>query len=154
MFQLKWPNGLGGEVKNWFSKWRYGGHFGFPIGMILAIFHLHVNLLLHYKFQLNLPWGLQEDEQNRFSIWPLWRPAWISDRHDFSSFRSSCPVITEQVLDEIHQRFGKKCRKLIFKMAAMAAIIDFHRLINFSYFVSTRRPDAPFQVSTQLDHSL
>ena len=30
----------------------------------------------------------------------------------------------------------------------------FNRLINFSYFVSTRRPDAPHQVSTQLDHSL
>ena len=26
--------------------------FLFPIGRILAIFHLHVNLLLHHKFQL------------------------------------------------------------------------------------------------------
>ena len=43
-----------------------GGHFGFPIGTILAIFHLHVNLLLHYKFQLNSLCGLR-DVQNRFS---------------------------------------------------------------------------------------
>ena len=25
--------------------------------MILAIFHLHVNLLLHWRFQLNSPYG-------------------------------------------------------------------------------------------------
>ena len=51
MFQLKSPNGLG-EVKNWFKEGGYGGHFGFPVGMILAIFHLHVNLLLHCKYIL------------------------------------------------------------------------------------------------------
>ena len=66
MFQLKLPKGLGGEVKNWFSSSGYGDYFGFPDGMILAIFHLQVNLLLHCKFQLNLPCGLQ-DVQNRFS---------------------------------------------------------------------------------------
>ena len=38
-------------------------------------------------------------------------------------------------------------------MATVAAILDFG-LAQFSYFVSTRRPNAPHQVSTQLDHSL
>ena len=32
---------------------------------------------------------------------------------------------SEQVLAQSDQRFGKRCRKLIFKMAAMAAILDF-----------------------------
>ena len=120
MFQLKSPNGLGGEVKIGFQAGGYGGHFGFPIGMILAIFHLHVNLLLHCKFQLNSPCGLR-DVQNRFSRWRLWRPFWISDRHDFSSFRSrSC-----QSKFRLKSTKGLGSRKLIFKMAAVAAIWDF-----------------------------
>ena len=48
------------ESKIDFQDGGYGGHFGFLIGMILAIFHLHVNLLLHCKFQLNLPCVLQD----------------------------------------------------------------------------------------------
>ena len=97
--------------------------------MILAIFHLHVNLLLHCKFQLNSPCGLREDVQNRFSRWQLRRPSWITNLHEFSSFRSrSSPVDTDQVSAQIDQRFGKRCRKLIFKMAAVVAvatILDF-----------------------------
>ena len=54
------------------------------------------------------------------------RPSWISDRDNVSSFRSrSHPVATEQVSAQGDQRFGKRCRKLIFKMGAVAAILDF-----------------------------
>ena len=54
------------------------------------------------------------------------RPSWISDRHSFSSFQSrNHPVATEHVLAQGDQRFGKRCRKLIYKMAAVAAILDF-----------------------------
>ena len=35
------------------------------------------------------------------------------------------PVATEQISAQSNQRFGKRCRKLIFKMAAVAAILDF-----------------------------
>ena len=35
------------------------------------------------------------------------------------------PVATEQVSAKTDQRFGKRCRKLIFKMAAVAAILNF-----------------------------
>ena len=53
------------------------------------------------------------------------QPSWISDQHNFSLFRSrSHPVATEQVTTQSNQRFGK-CRKLIFKMAAVVAILDF-----------------------------
>ena len=55
-----------------FQDCSYGGHFEFPIGMILAIFHLHIYLLLHCKFQLKWPCGLRENVQNRFSRWWLW----------------------------------------------------------------------------------
>ena len=40
---------------------------------------------------------------------------------------SACfnPVASEQVSAQSDQKFGKRCRKLIFKMAAVAAILDF-----------------------------
>ena len=54
------------------------------------------------------------------------RPTWISDRHNFSSFQSRChPVATEQGLAQSNQRFGKRCQKLVFKMVAVVAILDF-----------------------------
>ena len=53
-------------------------------------------------------------------------PSWNSDQQNFSSFRSrSHPVATEQVEVQSNQRFGKRCRKLIFKMATWVAILDF-----------------------------
>ena len=35
-----------------------GGHLGFPIGTILAIFYLQVTPLLHTKYQVNWPRGV------------------------------------------------------------------------------------------------
>ena len=70
------------------------------------------------------------------------RKSWISDRHNFSSFQTkSHPVATEQVSAQSNQRFGKRCRKLIFKMAAVAVILDFF-IGSFRYFVSTKSPYA------------
>ena len=54
------------------------------------------------------------------------RTSLISDQHNFSSFGArSYPVATEQVSAQSDQRFLKRCRKLIFKMAAVAAILHF-----------------------------
>ena len=54
------------------------------------------------------------------------QPSWNSDQQNFSSFWSrSHPVALEQVSTESDQRFGKRCRKLVYKMAAVAAILDF-----------------------------
>ena len=56
----------------------------------------------------------------------LLQPSWITDRHNFSSFQSrNHPVATEQVSAQGDQRFGKRCRKLNYKMAALAAILNF-----------------------------
>ena len=60
-----------------------GGHLGFPIGTILAIFDLQVTPMLPSKFGVSWPFGSGEEAKNRFS---RWRPSWISDRHDFSYF--------------------------------------------------------------------
>ena len=60
-FQPKLPNGLQEVKKNAFQDGVYGGHFGFPIDMILVIFHLNINLLLHHKYQLNSPCALRDN---------------------------------------------------------------------------------------------
>ena len=41
-----------------------------------------------------------------------------------SPFDLSHPVATEQLLAQSNQRSGKNCRKLIFKMASVVAILD------------------------------
>ena len=57
--------------------------------------------------------------------WRLWRPSWISDRHNLSYFRfKGNPVATVQVSTQITQWFRKISQKLVFKMAAVAAILD------------------------------
>ena len=54
------------------------------------------------------------------------RPSWIFNLRNFSLFQSrSHPVAKEQVLAQSDLRFEKGCRKLIFKMAAVVAILDF-----------------------------
>ena len=64
-------------------------HLGFPIRKILAIFDLHVTLMLSTKFQINWPFGSGEEAKNRFSRGRPWRPSWISDRNEFSCFWST-----------------------------------------------------------------
>ena len=43
------------ERKIDFQDGGHGGHLGFPIGMILAIFDLQATLMLHSKFGVNWP---------------------------------------------------------------------------------------------------
>ena len=64
-----------------FQDGCHGGHLGFPISMILAIFDLQVTLMLLSKFGVNWPFCSGEEAKNRFSRW--WS-SWISDQHDFS----------------------------------------------------------------------
>ena len=60
-----------------------GGHLGFPICTILAIFDIQDTPMLPSKFGVKWPFGSGEEEKNRFSRWRL---SWISDRQDFSNF--------------------------------------------------------------------
>ena len=69
-----------------FQDGCHGGHFGFPIGKIFAIFDLQVTLMLPSKFGVNWPFGSEEEGKNRFSRWRPWRPSRISDRNDFTYF--------------------------------------------------------------------
>ena len=53
-FQVNWPFGSE-EAKNRFSRQQDGGHLGFLIETILAIFDLQVTLMLFTKFQVYWP---------------------------------------------------------------------------------------------------
>ena len=59
----------------------HGGHLGFAIGTILAVFDLQVVPILPTKFGVNWLFGSGEEVPNKF--W-RWRPSWISDRNNFS----------------------------------------------------------------------
>ena len=55
-----------------FHDGHHGGHLGFPIGMLLAIFD-------------QLAFGVRRKSQKYiFKMAAPWRPSWIYDRHDFS----------------------------------------------------------------------
>ena len=72
-FQVNWPFGSGEEEK---IDFQYGGHLGFPIGTILAIFDLQDTSMLPIKFQVNWPFCSGE-EVNKSSakrgIIPPWQ---------------------------------------------------------------------------------
>ena len=58
--------------------------------------------------------------------WNHCKPSWNSDQQNFSLFQSkSYPVAKEQVSAQRDQRFVKRCRKLVFKMAPVVAVLDF-----------------------------
>ena len=87
-----------------FQDGFHGGHLGFPIGTILAIFDLQVTPMLPSKFGVNWPFGSGEEAKNRFSRWLPWRPSWISDRSDFTYFWStSHPDDSYQVNSQLAQ---------------------------------------------------
>ena len=92
-----------------FQDGCHGGHLGFLIGMILAIFDLQDTLMLPTKFGVNWPFGSGEEAKNRFSRWRPWRPSWNSDWNDFSYFWStSHPDASYQVSSQL--AFGVRIR--------------------------------------------
>ena len=68
-FQVNWLLGLGEEAKKDFQNGHHGGHLGYPISRILAIFDLQVTLILPTKFGVNWPFGSGNEVKNRFSRW-------------------------------------------------------------------------------------
>ena len=137
--------GLFVQEEKWkidFQNGRHGGHLGFSIGLILAIFDLQFTAMRPTKFQVNWPFSSGESKNK-------WRPSWISDWNDFSYFWSSNhPDAPYQVSVRLAFRFRRRNEIQIFKMAARPSLI-FDRK-DFSYFWSTSHPDAFYQVWSQL----
>ena len=102
-----------------FQDGCHGGHLGFPIGTILAIFDLLVTPMPPTKFGVD--WDIeakidfQDDDHLGFPIGTI------------------LAIFDLQVILMLPSKFGvnwpfgsgEKAKKKIFKMAAMAAILDF-----------------------------
>ena len=71
-------NGLLFHEKKRKIDFQWGGHLGFPIKTILALFYLQVTLMLPTKFGVNWLF-VSEEAKNRFSRW--W-PSWILDQNN------------------------------------------------------------------------
>ena len=78
-FQISWPFDSGEEAKKKkIHDSNYGGHLGFPIRTILAIFDLQVTLMLPTKIQVNWPFdsgeakiGFQDGGQRGYLRLPI-----------------------------------------------------------------------------------
>ena len=109
-----------------FQDGCHGGHLGFPIGTIFAIFDLQVTPMLPTMFGVNWLLGSGEEAKNRFSRWRPWRPSWISDRHDFSYFLSTGhPDASYQVSSQLAQ--GCRRSRLLIVDAARRTTDDARR---------------------------
>ena len=74
------------KVKIDFQHSCQGDHLGFPIRKILAIFDVHVYMIIPIKFRTNGPFYSGEEVQNRFLRWQLWGPSCISDLKILATF--------------------------------------------------------------------
>ena len=73
-------NGLSVQEKKRKIDFQDGGHLGFPIGTILAIWDLQVTPVPPSKFGVKWPFSSGIEAKNIFSRWLPWRPSWISDQ--------------------------------------------------------------------------
>ena len=109
-----------------FQDGCHGGHLGFLIGTILAIFDLQVTLMLPTYFKVNKPFCSGEEMKNRFSRWPPWWHLGFPIGTILAIFFSiSHPHASYQVSSQLAFGFRRRSEKMIFKMATMAAILDF-----------------------------
>ena len=99
-------------------------HLEFPIQRLKLVL-VYKSSDSSYQVPVNWPFGSEEEVQNRFSRLWLWQPSWISDLKDFSYFSSTSWFASSyQVSCQLAFPF-RRGSKYIFKMAAMADILDF-----------------------------
>ena len=78
------------------------------------------------KFRDNRPFDSGEEAKNRFSRWLPWRSFWISDRNYLAIFDLQVfPMFPTKFRVSWPFRSGEEAKKWIFKMAIMAAVLDF-----------------------------
>ena len=130
-------------------------HFGFPVHINLTIFHLHVNLLLHHKFPLNLLCSLQEDVQTDFQDCSCGGNVGFLVYTILAHLVKKLSCCYRASFDSNQQKVWEQMSKTDFKDSGCGAHLGFsiHSVLATLYFVSTRPHDAPHQVSTQLDHT-
>ena len=83
--------------------------------------------MLPTKFQVNWHFSSGEEAKKRFLRWPPWQPSWISGWNDLAIFDLQVtPMLPSKFQVNWPFDSGEKVKKYIFKMAAIAAILDFN----------------------------
>ena len=105
--------------------------------------------MLPTKFRVNWPFSSEEEGKNRFS---RWLPSWISDWNDFSYFyifkSSRCFLPIFKSADPLVQENKRKKKRVSRWPPWQPSWISDPN--NLSYFRSTSRPNASYQVSSQM----
>ena len=123
MFQVNWPFSSGGEAKNRLSRWRPRRPSWISDRNDFSYFLSTSHHDASYQVSSQLAFRFRRRRKNRFS---KWLPYLISNQNDFSYFVcTSHPNASYQVSSQLAFWFRRRRKKWIFKMATMAAILDF-----------------------------
>ena len=106
-----------------FQDGCHGGHLGFLIGTILAIFDQQATAMLPTKFQVNWPFG--HGGHLGIQIWTILAIVFF--------YLQVIPMPPTRFQVNWPLDSGEEAKKQVFKMAPMAAILDLNQN-NFSYF--------------------
>ena len=138
-FGVNMPFGSWGEAKNRFSSWQPGGHLGFPTKMILAI-------LIYSSIQCFL------SRQSAFCFRRRSKKMTfrISYRNNLIYFFYLEVTMMLPTKFHVNWPFVSEEKKNSFQMGGHYSHLGFRIGKSFSYFCSTRHPDASYQVSSQL----
>ena len=75
-FKVNWSFDSGKKMRKIdFQDGGHGGHLGFPIKTLLAIFDLQVTPSLPAKFQVSWPFGSREEAKKKILTRRPWRPS-------------------------------------------------------------------------------
>ena len=77
--------------------------------------------------------------------------SWISDQHNFSSFLSRSSCCYRASFGSKRPKVWEEMSKIDFQDSSYGGHLGFS-IGSFSYFVSTRHPNAHHQVSIQVDY--
>ena len=123
-FRVNWPFSSEEEGKNRFSRW--------PQSWIsnrndFSYFYIYKSTRCFLPIFKSTGPLVQENKQKKIvSRWPPWQPSWFSNQKKLSYFRSTSHLnASYQVLSQMAFPFRRRSEKQIFKMAVMAAILDF-----------------------------
>ena len=138
-FQDKWAFISGEEVKNRLSRWLHGGHLGFPIWIILAIF-LSTSHPDAVPSQLAFHSG---EMKNRFS---RWLPSWIYNQNDLAIFIYKSPRCFLSSFKTNGLSFQEKKRKIDFQDGSHLGF-PIRTILAIFYLQVTRMLPSKFQIN-------
>ena len=131
-----------------FQDGHHSSHLEYQNGTILILLNIYVPLMPPIKFQLNLRYCLGWDVVSRISRWPPWRPLIYQNGKILAILNLCLHNTSHQVLAQSDLPLGSRCHLKIFKMVAIAAILDIGtKLLGNSE--SLCHCDASHQVSAQ-----